>query len=428
MTTGNKAEGTAIRPGIRVVLAIAIGIGLGVLGMLLVSPRPTAPGPRDPEPPRGLAVADDPTESPLPASREVALLAGPWGRLRVLSFWLKPRSEFVDTSQCPTDNPPWEFPGLSPEGLESLLRQSGADETTRQQLRASARFQDGTCLLRPGPYVIMHLAPPVRAAFYRRLLEVPESPWQEWTIRLDPSDLQDWVDRSGLPEPAREAMHRLAYPLGDKVAISDLPLLCGKAVTTEERRQLVGAWSTNRALMVKLQLQPGDDVFSIASYWSGGALRKEILPMLESLAALPQGVVVDILHLLPASTRSLLNRFPAPGDPPRNCFWTAFNFGKDFRDDSLLDARKVQESLDRHYREVVNEAPGLGDLVLLTGRSGNVVHAAVQIADGIVFTKNGESLMQPWVLMWLRDVQSIYGKAGETGLRYFRWAAVRAPR
>jgi hypothetical protein len=50
----------------------------------------------------------------------------------------------------------------------------------------------------------------------------------------------------------------------------------------------------------------------------------------------------------------------------------------------------------------------LGDLVFLARPDGTVVHAAAYIADDIVFTRNGESYTQPWILMHMGDMIDTY--------------------
>jgi hypothetical protein len=57
----------------------------------------------------------------------------------------------------------------------------------------------------------------------------------------------------------------------------------------------------------------------------------------------------------------------------------------------------------------------LGDLLLLSARNEAVVHAAVYVADDLVFTKNGESYTQPWILMRMADMIDTYNVRYPTG-------------
>ena len=50
----------------------------------------------------------------------------------------------------------------------------------------------------------------------------------------------------------------------------------------------------------------------------------------------------------------------------------------------------------------------MGDVMFLATPNDAVIHAAVYIADDIVFTKNGESYTQPWILMHMEDMMDTY--------------------
>ena len=60
------------------------------------------------------------------------------------------------------------------------------------------------------------------------------------------------------------------------------------------------------------------------------------------------------------------------------------------------------------------DAPyGFGD-VLFFLKDGGAIHSCVQIADDIVFTKNGDNAVNPWMLAHMEEVQDIY--ANEPGV------------
>jgi hypothetical protein len=48
------------------------------------------------------------------------------------------------------------------------------------------------------------------------------------------------------------------------------------------------------------------------------------------------------------------------------------------------------------------------------------IHFCVYLADGVVFTKNGFDAMQPWVLMKLPDLLTIYPSHSEARTRVYR--------
>jgi hypothetical protein len=62
-----------------------------------------------------------------------------------------------------------------------------------------------------------------------------------------------------------------------------------------------------------------------------------------------------------------------------------------------------------------------GDVIFfMDGTSGNAIHSCVYLADDLVFTKNGRSPTQPWVVMKLDDVVSYYGMFYTTQLACYR--------
>ena len=59
-------------------------------------------------------------------------------------------------------------------------------------------------------------------------------------------------------------------------------------------------------------------------------------------------------------------------------------------------------------------------IFILDGATGNAIHSCVYLADDLVFTKNGRSPTQPWVVMKLDDVVAYYGMFYTTQLACYR--------
>ncbi|NBN95002.1 MAG: hypothetical protein EBV31_05155, partial [Verrucomicrobia bacterium] len=51
---------------------------------------------------------------------------------------------------------------------------------------------------------------------------------------------------------------------------------------------------------------------------------------------------------------------------------------------------------------------------------GEGLHTCVHIADDIVLTKNGDSILAPWALMQLKDVDAIYRRSPSTRIQGYR--------
>src|SRR5262249_12571189 len=99
---------------------------------------------------------------------------------------------------------------------------------------------------------------------------------------------------------------------------------------------------------------------------------------------------------------------PMAGTPVRrDCQWTAFNFFNETPDARYSDPSYVDEKLKDDYLPVTAD-PRFGDLLIFLKPDGTRIHAAVYLADNIVFTKNGESPVTPWMFSTIADLIDRY--------------------
>jgi hypothetical protein len=61
-----------------------------------------------------------------------------------------------------------------------------------------------------------------------------------------------------------------------------------------------------------------------------------------------------------------------------------------------------------------------GDLILFLDDNQTIAHSAVYVADDLVFTKNGNSFVQPWKIMRMKDLVNVYALAVPTQILYYR--------
>lgn len=75
-----------------------------------------------------------------------------------------------------------------------------------------------------------------------------------------------------------------------------------------------------------------------------------------------------------------------------------------------MDFGEAVREIDAAYLPATGE-PKFGDLLtFVTGEDEQPIHAAVYIAGDIAFTKNGNGLFVPWVLMRIPDIIKLYSK------------------
>ncbi|MCX7886997.1 MAG: hypothetical protein N3B01_07070 [Verrucomicrobiae bacterium] len=346
---------------------------------------------------------------------------GPWGELLYTRIVLEPPDEYVDLRETMPTETRWLFKGKSQAEAEQFLRDLGV--TATQQTGGSWEQTPLGAVLKPSATLVASLRPEVRARLYGYLAEFEENHPQANPYRFSSDRLEEWLGGAGLRPETLHLVRHYVYRLGTSLAFADGNIVFPQLRDGEERRRLLKALSRRVALRVELRVTPQSDIPALTTYWSVGGRSKDIAPLLDSLARLPGGGSIDIVHLLPRFARIHLNTYPnpimTPGGPPLNCHWSSLNFFRHTPDDSLATTEGAARTITENYYEIVG-APRLGDVLLFSTSSGAVIHSCVYVADDVVFTKNGISLSTPWVLMRLPDVAAYYTSAGDPKIRIMR--------
>ncbi|HEV7403531.1 MAG TPA: hypothetical protein VGO11_11410, partial [Chthoniobacteraceae bacterium] len=123
------------------------------------------------------------------------------------------------------------------------------------------------------------------------------------------------------------------------------------------------------------------------------------------------GAWIGLTLLLPPLPREEIYSYPLipenPAAVPRDCHWTSLNFFRQTPDPSFSDPKVVLEQFQKEYCTAPGD-PQYGDVVLLTKPDGTPVHSAIYLADDIVFTKNGSTIVHPWMLSTTADLLKRY--------------------
>jgi hypothetical protein len=176
--------------------------------------------------------------------------------------------------------------------------------------------------------------------------------------------------------------------------------------------------------MAGVRIRPDTDIEKLLGYWAwpGGIRVKDVQPLLESQKDVPDGRV-GLVYLLPQFARQRLYTFPMPsrpGDPAMDCHWSTMNFFNDTPDDHFTDPAYTVKYLQANYYQIANPTK-YGDIILfLDGESNNAIHSAVYLCDDLVFTKNGNNMAQPWMLMHLKDLTTKYESDGPGRMVVYR--------
>jgi hypothetical protein len=347
---------------------------------------------------------------------------GPWGELEYARINIEPPDELDLEDALSSGNPQWFFADYTRAQLTAFLNSCDLSAAQRTELLNPAAWSEEAegILLAPSDKLILGLPPQARTQIYSVLAESPRNDFQFWPYVFRSGGFDDWFEQSGLSNDTLARVRRLIYHRGTALCFSDMPQLLSQIPDPAERRRLAKTLARNSTVLMKLRVRPDTDIHALLEYWAGHGRAKDVEPLLESLAKVPGGMTIDVVHLLPPFARKRLNTYPDPDSSSNapDCYWTAMNFFNDPPDDRYHDHDIWSQELKRDYT-IVTE-PTYGDLVFLLPPDGVPFHAAVYIADNVVFTKNGSNCRKPWILMKLEDLLAYYPQTQPVRVAFFR--------
>lgn len=338
---------------------------------------------------------------------------GPWGMLEYVRINIEPPDDFVPVDDRVFEKTRWVFGGHTREEMAALFKTCVLTPAQRAELLNPAIWSEETnaIVVSPSPQLILELNQSARTQIYTLLAEDARNDFHMWPYTFRKDGFDAWFRHSGVSDATVALVERLLYMRGPSLCFSDLPEVFSQIPTIPERRRLVKTLSRNSTVLMKLRITPESDIKALTAYWKGTWRSKDIEPLLQSLTEVPGGAAIDIAHLLPPFARKKLNTYPVqdPSTPATDCYWTAMNFFHDLPDNRYYDTAVWQGELKTNYTIVTQ--PTYGDVVLLLRLGNMTVHAAVYIADDVVFTKNGGNDRQPWMLMKWDDLLARYPQA-----------------
>ncbi len=366
------------------------------------------------------APATKPAETPMSAAKP-----GPWGQIESSPIYLEAPDVLLAGVPKPNSVPHWSFPGADGASLLSLFRRAGLPDAMQQRLLDPKRWtsQDGVITLYPLVPDLVAMTPEMRAVVYAELAKTPLNEFHHDPIFIPGGNLDEWLHDADLPAEIQALIRKMTYRRGRALAFSDLRTLLNHAHTEAEVQHIFKSATRTRTLVANIKIPADSDPKAIAAYWTGGRADSDILPLLQSVSERSQGTTLDITHLLPALARRRLYTYPTPDLATRgrmpDCHWTSLNFFSRSPQDYYLDTRLASRRVIENYATV--QSPyRFGDILFFNNAAGETIHSCVFIADDIVYTKNGENSLTPWILMRLGDVQDIYLASPECSMQGYR--------
>ena len=333
----------------------------------------------------------------------------PWGSIEVTRIPLEESREvFLDHSSW-LHKPKWVFANVSKRQLTEFFGSCELREREKDELLDASKWQeeDGGCSVFPSEDLILHLGAGSRRKIYALLSRTEANYPQNHPFRFSLDGFNDRFIGAGIPAEKLAFIRSLTYTNQDLLAFADLEPVA-KILSLKEFRSMINALYSIPSVKIRLRVASDSNIDSLLHYWGVGGREDRLRPILESLARIEGGESINVSYFMPAFPRLHLYTFPDPQVEPRtDCFYTALNFFNETPDARFSDPIIVKKTLQTGYSRAQGD-PHFGDLIILADQAGDALHVAVFIADDIVFTKNGASYLQPWVMMRISDMLAYY--------------------
>lgn len=350
---------------------------------------------------------------------------GPWGDVRVRPLRLDPPEESLLPVRTDGSTPVWNFgPSTSPS-VRSILLGAGCSEQQVDCILASpVPSSDGSFLVRPDAATVLLLDPAVREKIYAALAANPANRFQAAPIHIPDGDVEEFLDDPALfRTPAVDMVRKLSYRRNGFTYFSDPELVLAQLKTDAQKQRFLRMLFSEPAVQMSLRVMSEEGIDKPLIYWSSGStgtLLRDLRPLLEAQAHRPGGGAVSVFYLLPPAVREKLfaSAVNQPGkEPPSH--WLSLNSFTDKPDSRMTDSNYAARHIEQNYYQIGK--PGiLGDLILLLDDKDRVIHSAVFVAAGVVFTKDGTNPSQPWVLMRQEDMVGRYSGLAPVKIACFR--------
>lgn len=355
---------------------------------------------------------------------------GPWGDLSYTPFTIAAPDVLLPIRTLEANGTRWFFKGYTPDSFVSLLQSTNLTPDQQHALLAPAVFhpQPGGISLTPPPNLVIAIPDDARAQLYQVLGQFGENENEIYFIHKD--TIEERFTGSGVSLDTLALFKHLSYQSGNYFVFSGLPALLSRLPTYQQKVQFVKALTRQRTMLLRLHITPASDIQALTEYWGKGCWNTDVGTILQSLTAIRTGTWMNILMVLPPLPTEEIYDYPTIADNPlngppvnRDCHWTSLNFFRDVADSDFGKPEYVLKELKENY-SLAPADPRYGDVVIFSKPDGSIVHSAVYIADDICFTKNGSSVVSPWMLATIPDLTDQYSFMVPPGqsltVQYFR--------
>jgi len=345
----------------------------------------------------------------------------PWGNLEITPLVLERPEGIFQRPKSFSPTIEWVFPKRSQTQVADLIMACDLAADQKHML-LDPRLGEATSegwKIRPPTDVVKQLPPATREKIYSVLAETPVNTDQRYAFFYRADGFDEWVGNSDLSPESVELVRTLCYLKGHRLYFADTQLF-ELLTNSNETERLIESLSRVPTLLMELRVTPDSNIDALLKYW--GHLRRgdEVELLLRSMARTPGGASINVSYFMPPVPRLRLYTYPdVANDQRTDCFWTAFNFANEVPVPHLPDPNHYNQLLQSEYERVLGEKL-FGDILLLLENGDTAAHMCIYIADDIVYTKNGLDAYQPWVLMRMKDMHTLYASDKRQEWRIFR--------
>jgi hypothetical protein len=349
---------------------------------------------------------------------------GPWGELQVRTVYLEPPENILAIVAKPTSVTRWTFEQTTEKGVRGIMEKAGLPSAVIGRLLSPAQVvaSGNSVVVLPKVEDLLAISQEARSALYAELAKSAANEYQRDPVFIHGGDIEDWLAETEITKPQQELLRKLLWRRGSALVFSDIQALLTLAKNSDEVAAVFRTITRVRSLLVELKLPLKEGRAQFIDYWSAGTLNAERAPFLVAITRRRAPQIIDITQFLPTLARRRVYTFPtaAMGLKGRlpDCHWTSLNFFEEEPKDLFLDSAKASEHLLSGY--VAIDPPFKFGDVLCFLDNGEGLHTCVQVADDIVLTKNGESILAPWTFMSLKDLEEIYRRSANTRVQGYR--------
>jgi hypothetical protein len=349
---------------------------------------------------------------------------GPWGELEVRAVYLEPPESLLAVVAKPSTVTRWTFEQATPHAVRETMTKAKVPPAVIERLFSPVRLvaSGNSVVLLPETADLLALDSECRSLLYAELAKHAANEYQRDPVFVLGGDVEDWLQGAPLTPAQQDLFRRLLWKRGGALVFSDVQALLGLAKSPDEVTAVFRSITRVRSLLVELRLPLVADRKAFIDYWTSGHEDASRLAFINAVTQRRARQTVDISHFLPPLIRQRAYTFPEmdlglKGRFP-DCHWTSLNFFNVVPKDTYLDTKLAAEHLLKDY-EVVDAPYRFGDVLCFLDE-GEGLHTCVHIADDIVLTKNGDSILAPWALMQLKDVDAIYRRSPGTRIQGYR--------